>query len=115
MTSSSSDEVRYDICCDPFNCHTTSVTKGLRQVSEDSRTKHQQLKLRPADRICTSCRKRLAVLPPAPLAADDTAAHLSPTSDEACEQCDTCVSTHVQSSSNDVFISPEHELSILNQ
>ena len=115
MTSSSSGKVRYDICCDPFNCHTTSVTKGLRQVSEDSRTKHQQLKFRPADRICTSCRMRLAVLPPAPLAADETAADSSPTSDEACEHCDTCASTRVQSSSDDVFIWPEHELSVLNQ
>jgi hypothetical protein len=47
-------------CCNPFNNHRTQVTKGLRDVTEESILLHHSLKK--GDKVCTSCRKKLTEL-----------------------------------------------------
>jgi hypothetical protein len=60
---------------------------------------------------CTDCRKRLTSLP-----ETDTASHATPVaSDNESKQENSASSTPKASASKDLYVSPDHELSLLNE
>src|SRR5277367_2875026 len=51
-------------CCDPFSYHKMPVTKGLRTMTENMKTRCQSLSVMlEGDQLCTKCRKQGTVLP----------------------------------------------------
>ena len=48
-------------CCDPFGCHKTTITKGIRNVTD--KAKFHFPHLTDDDKLCTKCRKQVAALP----------------------------------------------------
>ena len=60
------------MCCDPFQSHTKSVSKGLRHISANSIEKYPYLGLRSSDKVCTACRKSIAALSKNERAADSS-------------------------------------------
>jgi len=114
--SSGDSDFRHRRCCDPFKVQKRFVTKGLSKITEQNRANHHHLHFRPNDKLCTSCRKQLADTPE----RVETLTHLeesSPASDEDTDsendQIDTTM--HPVEFSNDGFVSPDHELPVLNQ
>src|SRR6266536_1623150 len=100
--------------CDPFKVHKRFVTKGLSKITEQNRANDHHLHFRPNDKLCTSCRKQLAdTLEPV-----ETSTHLeesSPACDEDSVNEQIDITMHPVKFSNDGFVSPDHELPLLNQ
>jgi hypothetical protein len=104
-------QARTDACRDPYNVHAKLVRKGLRYISEVMRTTHHHLQFKQGDKLCTDCRKRLTSLP-----ETDTASHATPVaSDNESKQENSASSTPKASASKDLYVSPDHELSLLNE
>ena len=103
-------------CCDPFKCHKQPVRKGLRVVTDAVRRTHAFLKLGSGDKLCTACRKRIPTLPQT--TEDVLAMELSTdTLSESEGELEFSVSDankNTCASAAEAFVSPEHELSLLN-
>jgi hypothetical protein len=126
--STASGRVRLDVCWDPLKCHKKDVLKGLRQVSEETRTIYRHLNFPVKAKLCTDCRKRFTALKATQTTASATLAmapapqKVAPAtqitadvgdSDDEQEQLQSCAS--VSTPAKDAYVSPDHELSILNE
>jgi hypothetical protein len=101
-------------CCDPYKLHEKPVTKGLRKVSEKTRTIHRFLHFESDDQLCTSCRKRVAALAEDILTVESSQSEQSAAEEEVEEAYSRQVLPGTSATAGHVFISPEHEISVLN-
>lgn len=104
-------------CSDPFKCHKQLVRKGLRVVTDAVRRTHSFLKLGSGDRLCTACRKRISTLPQTTedaLAMELSTDTLSESEGEFEFGVSDANETIRASAAVQAFVSPEHELSLLN-
>jgi hypothetical protein len=99
-------------CCDPFKIHEIAVSKGLRTVSHQIRNEHLSLQFSSSDQLCTSCRKRVSASPKECELSQSDQSDV----DEECEvECHVTGATSGSSATQeDAFVSPGHELSVLN-
>src|SRR6476469_4378986 len=93
-------------CCDPFGCHKTTITKGIRNVTD--KAKFHFPYLTDDDKLCTKCRKQVADLPMTQQARSREVE--TSESDSDCGRNDGDVSELVIPP--DTFVSPD--LSLLN-
>ena len=103
--------------CDPFKSHQKVIYKGLRDISERTRSAHASLRFQIGDHLCTSCRKRVTALPVED--AEPSTASDVELSDVGNDNLPSTSSVPNKSDAiryhKDIFISPDHELSLLNQ
>jgi len=125
--SSQSNKYEHLSCCDPFKCHKKLMRKGLRAVSENMRSVHRDLNLKIEDKLCTVCRKRVAEMPIGSGELLSSSKNLpqsseglrgessSPDSDGDSPHEMGGAAAGSSKSLTEVFISPDDELSVLNQ
>ena len=98
-------------CCDPFQCHRKRIRKGLREISERTRTVHGSLNLQIGNKLCTQCRKKVSNL-----LSEDTEHLVSnvevlDSGNDIMPSTSGVVSVPKKSDpSADIFVSPDHEL-----